>query len=178
MIDLSAIKKGKYYMKVPPRAMFWAQLLGTFIAGFVNLITANRLLGSQPDICTKKSPNSECRHANVFYSASVIWGVIAPDRMFGPSSIYNATNYFSILGFLLPIPFYYLMKAFPNSFLESVHVPVVLTTTGMMPPAQAYHYTNWLVLDFAFQYFAHRYHSEWHLYQDASLMPKFWQSFN
>ncbi|KAF9084584.1 hypothetical protein BGX29_002477, partial [Mortierella sp. GBA35] len=54
-------------------------------------------------------------------------------------------------------------KAFPNSWLDFVHIPVLLAATGMMPPAQAYHYTNWLALGFAFQFFARRYHPEWHL---------------
>ncbi|KAG9320230.1 hypothetical protein KVV02_005149 [Mortierella alpina] len=55
------------------------------------------------------------------------------------------------------------LKAYPNSFLEYVHIPVLLAATGMMPPAQAYHYTNWLAVGFMFQFFARRYHPEWHL---------------
>ncbi|KAG0098273.1 hypothetical protein BGZ93_000581, partial [Podila epicladia] len=158
----SDLKLG-HYMKIPPRAMFWAQLLGTFVAGLTNLITANWLLGSQPDICTMKSKDFNCPSARTFYAASVIWGVIAPDKMFGPTSIYNAINYFFILGFILPIPFYYLKKIWPNSALEFIHIPVLLAATGMMPPAQAYHYTNWLAVGFAFQFFARRYHPDWHL---------------
>ncbi|KAG0276054.1 hypothetical protein BGZ96_003489, partial [Linnemannia gamsii] len=53
--------------------------------------------------------------------------------------------------------------AFPNTWMDFIHIPVMLAATGMMPPAQAYHYTNWLALGFAFQFFARRYHSEWHL---------------
>ncbi|CAO3568084.1 unnamed protein product [Mortierella alpina] len=145
-----------HYMKIP-------LLLGTFIAGLTNLLTANWLLSTQKGICTKASKDFRCPSANTFYSASVIWGVIAPDRMFGPSSIYNAINYFFIIGFALPIPFYYLKKVFPNSFLDYVHIPVLLAATGMMPPAQAYHYTNWLAVGFLFQFFARRYHPDWHL---------------
>ncbi|KAF9926403.1 hypothetical protein FBU30_004003 [Linnemannia zychae] len=162
MTFTSDLKLG-HYMKVPPRAMFWAQLLGTFIAGLVNLLTANWLLNSQPGICTEENELFQCNFANTFYSASVIWGVIAPNLMFGPTSIYNAVNYFFVIGFLLPIPFYFFKKWFPNTWLDNVHIPIMFAATGMMPPAQAYHYTNWLALGFAFQYFARRYHSEWHL---------------
>ncbi|KAG0331693.1 hypothetical protein BG000_010684 [Podila horticola] len=110
-----------------------------------------------------KSKDFNCPSARTFYAASVIWGVIAPAKMFGPTSIYNAINYFFIIGFILPIPFYYLKKFWPNSVLEFIHVPVLLAATGMMPPAQAYHYTNWLAVGFAFQFFARRYHPDWHL---------------
>ncbi|KAG0006612.1 hypothetical protein BGZ65_006046 [Modicella reniformis] len=162
MTFTSDLKLG-HYMKVPPRAMFWAQLLGTVIAGLTNLLTANWLLNSQENICTKANDEFRCPSANTFYSASVIWGVIAPDRMFGPSSMYNAINYFFVIGFILPIPFYYLKKVFPKGWLDFVHIPVLLAATGMMPPAQAYNYTNWLVVGFIFQFFARRYHPDWHL---------------
>ncbi|KAF9419536.1 hypothetical protein BGZ94_009383 [Podila epigama] len=162
-LTFTADLKLGHYMKIPPRAMFWAQLLGTFIAGLTNLLTANWLLNTQPNICTKASQHFNCPSARTFYAASVIWGVIAPDKMFGPTSIYNAVNYFFILGFLLPIPFYYLKKLWPNSALEFIHIPVLLAATSMMPPAQAYNYTNWLAVGFLFQFFARRYHPDWHL---------------
>ncbi|KAF9272973.1 hypothetical protein BGZ88_004203, partial [Linnemannia elongata] len=114
-------------------------------------------------ICTEENKHFQCPSANTFFSASVIWGVIAPNLMFGPTSIYNAINYFFLIGFILPIPFYYLKKAFPNTWMDFIHIPVLLAATGMMPPAQAYHYTNWLAVGFAFQFFARRYHPEWHL---------------
>ncbi|OAQ25444.1 oligopeptide transporter [Linnemannia elongata AG-77] len=161
MTFTSDLKLG-HYMKVPPRAMFWAQLLGTVIAGTINLVTANWLLNSQKDICTKNEVFG-CPNANTFYSASVIWGVIAPNLMFGPTSMYNAINYFFLIGLVLPIPFYFLKKAYPNTWLDYVHVPVMLSATGMMPPAYPFHYANWLTLGFAFQFFARRYRSEWHL---------------
>ncbi|KAG0283860.1 hypothetical protein BGZ96_011767 [Linnemannia gamsii] len=162
MTFTSDLKLG-HYMKVPPRAMFWAQLLGTVIAGLVNLLTATWLLNSQKDVCTDESVQFQCTYVRTFYSASVIWGVISPNLMFGPTSIYNAVNYFFIIGFFLPIPFYFLKKAFPNTFLDYVHIPVLLAATGMMPPAKPFQYTNWLALGFAFQFFARRYRSEWHL---------------
>ncbi|KAF9368141.1 hypothetical protein CPB97_004918, partial [Podila verticillata] len=54
-------------------------------------------------------------------------------------------------------------KFWPNSALEFIHIPVLLAATGMMPPAQAYNYTNWLAVGFIFQFFARRYHPDWHL---------------
>ncbi|KAK3842640.1 MAG: OPT family small oligopeptide transporter [Linnemannia gamsii] len=161
MVFTSDLKLGQY-MKIPPRAMFWSQLLGTVIAGTVNLLTANWLMDTQEGICTT-NPQLQCNNARTFFSASVIWGVIAPNLMFGPTSMYNAINYFFLFGFLLPIPFYYLKKAYPNTWLDNIHIPVLLAVVGMMPPASPYHYTNWLALGFIFQYYIRRHHSAWHL---------------
>ena len=152
-----------HYMKVPPRAMFWTQCVGTVIAGLVNLVTANWLLASQDNICHEESKDFKCPSAGTFYSASVIWGVISPNRMFGPTSIYNAINYFFLIGFFLPIPFYFLQKRFPNTWMERIHIPVLLAATGMMPPAKPFNYPMWIAVGFIFQYFVRRRYATWHM---------------
>lgn len=63
-------------VKIPPRAMFVTQLIGTIVAGIVNYITAIYLMGHIPNICTSKNTRWQCRNANTFFSGSVIWGVI------------------------------------------------------------------------------------------------------
>jgi hypothetical protein len=98
----------------------------------------------------------------VFYSASVIWGVIGPGRMFGSSSIYHPLMYFFIFGLFIPIPFYLIAKKFPGTLLDGIHTPVLLTSTGMMPPARPYHYANWLTVGFLFQFCVKRYRREWY----------------
>ncbi|KAF9420378.1 hypothetical protein BGZ76_004099 [Entomortierella beljakovae] len=162
LVFTSDLKLG-HYMKVPPRSMFWAQLVGTSLAGLINLVTANWLLKSQHNVCNAEDPVWGCPNSQVFYSASVIWGVIAPDRMFGPSSIYNPINYFFLIGFVLPIPFYFIKKRFPDTWMDYIHIPLILASTGMMPPARPYHYFNWLIVGFIFQFYMRRYHSAWHL---------------
>ncbi|KAG0222737.1 hypothetical protein BGW41_005862 [Actinomortierella wolfii] len=152
-----------HYMKIPPRAMFWAQCLGTILAALLNVGVSHWLLNSQPDICTEKNETFGCPNANTFYSASVIWGVIGPNRMFGPKSIYNIVNYFFFFGFVLPIPFYFLYKKWPNSWLQYVHIPVILGATGMMPPALPFHFTNWILVGFIFQYLVRKYRTEWYM---------------
>ncbi len=62
--------------KIPPRAMFITQLIGTIIAGVINYLTANYLLTSIPHICTQENPRWTCPNANTFFSASIIWGAI------------------------------------------------------------------------------------------------------
>ncbi|KAG0220626.1 hypothetical protein BGW41_007694, partial [Actinomortierella wolfii] len=52
---------------------------------------------------------------------------------------------------------------FPNTWLELIHIPVVLNATGMMPPAYPFHYWNWITVGFVFQFFARRYRTEWYM---------------
>lgn len=177
-----------HYMKIPPRTMFWVQVISSIIAGFINLATTEWLLKVQPNICTKAGYPWTCRNTNsklssfinrsrkmkidnntfishsflAFYSASIIWGVIGPGRMFGAGSKYSIIQWGFLIGALLPIPIWYLSRKYPNSkILSQVHIPVLLAATSNMPPAQAYFYTNGIILGFIFMWFIKRYYNGW-----------------
>ncbi|KAF9409469.1 hypothetical protein BGZ94_001943, partial [Podila epigama] len=151
-----------HYMKIPPRIMFWVQVISSILAGLINLATTDWLLKVQPNICTKAGYPWTCRNTNTFYSASVIWGVIGPARMFGPGSLYSIIQWGFLLGAILPLPVWWLCRRYPNiRFLQKIHFPVLLAATSNMPPAQAYFYPNGILLGFIFMWYLRRYRNEW-----------------
>lgn len=157
---VSDLKLG-HYTKVPPRAMFWAQCVGTCIAGLVNLATAKWLMATVENICTPDAYPFTCPSAHTFYSASIIWGTIGPGNMFGGTSPYAVLNWFFLIGFLLPIPFYLLAKKYPNSFWKYVHIPLIFNATGMMPPAVPLNFSMWCATGFVFMYWLRKYRRKW-----------------
>ncbi|RKP23547.1 OPT oligopeptide transporter protein-domain-containing protein [Syncephalis pseudoplumigaleata] len=160
IVFLGDLKLG-HYMKIPPRHMFIAQTVGTFIAGLVNLGTAYLMFNLIPNICHEDERVWNCSNARVFYAASVIWGVIGPNRMFGSEGLYSALNWWFLAGFLLPLPFWLLSRRYPNSWVKYIHIPVLLGSTAIMPPAQAGMYTTWFILAFVFQFYIYRYRNDW-----------------
>ncbi|OZJ02606.1 hypothetical protein BZG36_04278 [Bifiguratus adelaidae] len=155
---LQDLKLG-HYIKVPPKAMFIVQCSGTFLAGIVNLATARWILQT-PGVC-ETSTQYTCPNAKVFYSASVIWGVIGPARQFAAGSPYTPTLYFFLIGFLLPIPFYLAARRWPNSWLKYVHIPLIFNATGIMPPAMPINFSMWILVGTIFMYYLRRYHHAW-----------------
>ncbi|KAK6133045.1 hypothetical protein DH2020_033200 [Rehmannia glutinosa] len=81
---LSDFKLG-HYMKIPPKSMFIVQLVGTVVASSVYFSTSWWLLTTVEHICdTSLLPDGSpwtCPGDDVFYNASIIWGVIGPLRM-------------------------------------------------------------------------------------------------
>jgi OPT family oligopeptide transporter len=157
---LGDLKLG-HYMKIPPRHMFIAQTVGAFIAGVVNLGTAYLMFNLVPNICSEDERVWSCDSARVFYAASVIWGVIGPNRMFGSEGFYAALNWWFLIGLLLPIPFWLLSRRYPNSWFKYIHIPVFLGSTANMPPARPGMYTSWFILGFIFQFVVYRYRHAW-----------------
>ncbi|PHT29862.1 Oligopeptide transporter 3 [Capsicum baccatum] len=82
-----------HYMKIPPRCMYTAQLVGTLVAGTINLAVAWWMLGSIENICDVETlhPDSPWTSPKfrVTFDASVIWGLIGPQRLFGPGGLYR-----------------------------------------------------------------------------------------
>ncbi|KAK9942893.1 hypothetical protein M0R45_008536 [Rubus argutus] len=106
-----------HYMKIPPRSMFLVQLIGTILAGTVNLLVAEWLLGSIKNICVD-DPHSDspwtCPNDRVFFDASVIWGLAGPKRIFGSLGNYSAINWFFLGGAIGPVFVWLLHRAFPK----------------------------------------------------------------
>ncbi|KAK0586235.1 hypothetical protein LWI29_003267 [Acer saccharum] len=158
-----------HYMKIPPRTMFMAQVVGTVIACFVYLGTAWWLMETIPNICDTTASNSvwTCPSDTVFYDASVIWGLIGPRRIFGDLGTYEAVNWFFLAGAIAPILVWLAAKAFPNQeWIRLINMPVLIGATGMMPPATAVNYTTWIIMGFLSGFVVYRYR------------PDLWQRYN
>lgn len=155
-----------HYMKIPPRSMFMAQVVGTVISVIVYLLTAWWLMETVPNLCDTSllPPNSPwtCPPDGVFFDASVIWGLVGPRRIFGDLGEYGNVNWFFLGGAVAPLLVWLAHKAFPNqNWIRLIHMPVLLGSTSMMPPASAINFTSWIVIGFLSGFVVFRYRPEW-----------------
>ncbi|KAK8936768.1 Oligopeptide transporter 1 [Platanthera zijinensis] len=155
-----------HYMKIPPKAMFITQLSGTMIAAAVYFGTAWMLLEKVANICSpSKLPAGSpwtCPGDDVFFTASIIWGLAGPKRIFGHLGHYSAVNFFFLIGLLLPVPFWLLSKVFPdNKVLRYLHIPLIVAGAGGIPPAHTVNYIMWGVVGIFFNYFIYKTHKLW-----------------
>ncbi|KAF9609027.1 hypothetical protein IFM89_012467 [Coptis chinensis] len=162
---LSDFKLG-HYMKIPPRSMFAVQLVGTLISSSVYFGTAWWLLESVEGICQphllKKGSPWTCPGDDVFYNASVIWGVVGPRRMFGDLGQYKKLNYFFLVGILAPLPVWALSRMFPKQkWIGLINMPIILGATGAMPPGRAVNYLMWGAVGFVFNFYIYRRYKRW-----------------
>nr|POF22830.1 oligopeptide transporter 1 [Quercus suber] len=155
-----------HYMKIPPRSMFIVQLVGTLVASSNYFATAWWLLSSNKDICDplllpEGSPWT-CPGDDVFYNASIIWGVIGPLRMFTKYGIYKEMNWFFLLGFLAPIPGWFLSRKYPNiKWLRLINMPIIIGATSSMPPTKAVNYWAWGAVGIFFNFYIYRKFKAW-----------------
>ncbi|TVU17005.1 hypothetical protein EJB05_33011, partial [Eragrostis curvula] len=165
LIFLQDFKLG-HYMKIPPRTMFMAQVVGTLVAAVVHIATAWWLMETVPNICnTELLPNGSpwtCPSDHVFYDASVIWGLIGPRRIFGDLGTYSAVNWFFLGGAVAPVLVWLAHKAFPRRrWILLVNMPVLIGAINQMLPATAVNFTTWILVGFLSGYVLYRHRRSW-----------------
>ncbi|WRX28328.1 Oligopeptide transporter [Theobroma cacao] len=155
-----------HYMKIPPKSMFIVQLVGTVVASSCYFGTAWWLLSSIQHICDpallpEGSPWT-CPGDDVFYNASIIWGVVGPLRMFSKYGNYPQMNWFFLIGLLAPVPVWWLSRKFPEKkWIRLIHMPMILGATQGMPPAKAVHYICWGTVGIFFNWYVYNRYKRW-----------------
>lgn len=142
------------------------QLVGTLVAGTINLAVSWWMLGSMENICDVEAlhPDSPwtCPKFRVTFDASVIWGLIGPQRLFGPGGLYRNLVWLFLIGALLPVPIWVLSKIFPEKkWIPLINIPVISYGFAGMPPATPTNIASWLITGMIFNYFVFKYRKEW-----------------
>jgi OPT family small oligopeptide transporter len=141
-----------HYMKIPPRTMFTAQVVATILSCFVQVLVLNFALDNIKDVCTiKQAQHFTCPGAKVFYSASVIWGLLGPQRIFSPGQVYSVLLIMFPIGAAFPIILWYAQKRWPKSLWQYAMAPIILGGVSMIPPATPLNYLSWGIVGFIFQ---------------------------
>ncbi|KAJ7767859.1 OPT oligopeptide transporter [Mycena maculata] len=164
-----------HYMKIPPRPMFWGQIVATIVAGTVQLGVQAWMFTHIDNMC---APNQKdgfiCPSTEVFGTASIIRSLISSMLKFtddffkvslarvcsSPKGTHTTLIFFFLIGAACPLIAWSLSKKFPNSLLRYIN-PVIFNGTGAIPPATALNYVPWAAVGFIFQYVIRRRHFSW-----------------
>jgi OPT family small oligopeptide transporter len=153
-----------HYMKVPPRVMFSSQVIASVWSAILQIAVMNWALANIPDICTPDQANSyTCPGTRVFYTASVVWGVIGPARIFSGTAMYSSLQWFWLVGLVTPIITWLLARRWPKSMWRYISTPVIYGGQGMLPPATVYIYLCWGIVGVIFNFFIKRRYTGWWL---------------
>ncbi|KAF8260563.1 OPT oligopeptide transporter protein-domain-containing protein [Lactarius quietus] len=151
-----------HYMKIPPRPMFFCQVVATIIAGTVQLGVQAWLFSNVEDICSPTQKDGFiCPDTSVFGNASIIWGVMGPQHIFSHGQLYYGLLFFFLIGTALPIIQWKLQKRFKIGLLRYLNFPVIFSTMSSMPPATPINFVPSVLVCFIFNYVIRRRHFGW-----------------
>ncbi|WVQ74390.1 OPT family small oligopeptide transporter [Cryptococcus sp. DSM 104548] len=130
----SDLKLG-WYTSIPPREMFTCQIIGTVLGALVNYATLESVLTSKRPYLTGAlvDPTAQWtgRAPSIFYSASIIWGAVAPARFF--SGGYEVLYLGFLVGAAVPIGLWMAHKRWPEYKLNKVVFPIICSGATVIP---------------------------------------------
>lgn len=146
-------QKQAHYWRIAPRALFRIQMVSCVLNSLIAVGIINLAYSTIDDYCAPRQDQKfTCPGTNTFYSASVIWGVIGPKRVF--SGLYPIFQWCFLIGFLLAFPCWILKKYYGHTVIGKYFHPIVLTN-GMMnyAPYNLSYLTPGMYMSFAFMYY-------------------------
>lgn len=152
-------------MRIPPRAMFRIQIISTVVYSFVSLGVVNLAMLTITDYCqSHQAQKFTCPSSTTFYSASVLWGVIGPKKIF--NGVYPSLRYCFLIGFLLVFPTVFLQKKFKRNKIIQSFQPTLLIG-GMLnwcPYNLSYYTPNFIAAFFFMHVIKKRFFAWWNKY--------------
>ncbi|KAI6102356.1 origin recognition complex subunit 5 C-terminus-domain-containing protein [Pisolithus thermaeus] len=124
-----------HYMKIPPRKMFWCQIVAAMVAATTQLGVQTWMFNNIPDMCSQDQKDGfTCPYTEVFGTASIIWGVVGPALQFSSGQRYHSLRYVN---------------------------PVFFNGTSLIPPATALNFVPWALVNYIFQNIIRKHNFPW-----------------
>ncbi|EEU35797.1 uncharacterized protein NECHADRAFT_94777 [Fusarium vanettenii 77-13-4] len=155
-LDFANDLKLGHYLKIPQRQVFWCQIVATVLSAFISVGVMNFQVLKIENVCQPGQKDKfTCPQMESFFTAAVLFGSLAPRRVFGTGGQYTALLAAFPVGLALPIIHYYATRRLPRThWLTKVH-PVVMMkgayswspyNIGYMWPAVPPAWLSWIYL--------------------------------
>ncbi|KAG4257794.1 OPT family small oligopeptide transporter, partial [Fusarium proliferatum] len=130
-LDFANDLKLGHYLKIPQRQTFWCQTVATVVSAFVCTAVMNFQILNIPDICQPTQKDRfTCPGVESYFTAAVLFGSLAPQRVFGEGGLYTALLAAFPVGLAFPVIYYYATRRLPKThWLTKLH-PVVIFSGG------------------------------------------------
>ncbi|KPI35392.1 Glutathione transporter 1 [Cyphellophora attinorum] len=162
-IKFSSDMKLGHYMKIPPKLLFKVQFVATIVASLVQIGVLNWMFINIPHICTPEAINGfNCPIARVHFNGSILWGVVGPQRFFGPGALYRPLVWAFLVGLLAPIVVWLIGRnSDKKSVWRKINLPVLFGSLSWIPPATGLNFSIWAIVCFLFNSLARRRAPAW-----------------
>ncbi|KAJ9606745.1 hypothetical protein H2200_008754 [Cladophialophora chaetospira] len=161
-IKFSSDLKLGHYMKIPPKLLFKVQMVATLVSSLVQIAVLNWMFINIPGICTPQAINGfNCPIARVHFNGSILWGVVGPQRFFGPGALYRPLVWAFLIGFIAPVLVWLLGRNKKKSIFRKINLPVLFGSLSWIPPATGLNFSVWAVVCFTFNAFIRRRAPSW-----------------
>ena len=129
-----------------------AQLVSAVLAGSLKVGFKQVLFHKYQDICTPNQPQHlTCPGSRIFFTSSIFWGIVGPDRQFGSGALYHPMLYTIVFGAFIPLPFWFWGRLHPNSVFAQASTPLWFSNSVPISPLSGISVSSSIMVGFIFQ---------------------------
>ncbi|KAF7312525.1 OPT oligopeptide transporter [Mycena indigotica] len=155
------------YTKLPPRAAFTAQILGTLFGAVLNFVLMNSIIDAQrPILLSVEGTNIwSGQQPQQYNSQAIAWGGLS-HQLFALNQRYEWVAWAYVVGLAVPVPFWIAYRYFPKLRTDYLYTPVIC------------YYIGWLCVGInssVSSYFVIAYLSQWWL---RTRYPRWFTKYN
>ncbi|KAG2111688.1 OPT oligopeptide transporter protein-domain-containing protein [Suillus discolor] len=121
------------YAKLPPRAAFTAQVLGTLLGAALNYVLMNSIIDSQREILLSVQGTNiwSGQQPQSYNSQAIAWGGLAHE-LFSSGQRYQWVPLSYIIGLVAPLPFWIVHRYWPRLRTDYYYTPIICAYIGWL----------------------------------------------
>jgi OPT family oligopeptide transporter len=155
------------YAKLPPRAAFTAQILGTLLGAVLNYIMMNSIIDNQREILLSVQGTNiwSGQQPQMYNSQAIAWGGLSYE-LFSAGQRYQWVPLAYVIGLFIPVPFWVIHRYWPKLRADYLYTPIIA------------YYIGWLCVGInscILSYFAVAFLSQWWL---RTRYPRWFTKYN
>ncbi|KAG2134261.1 OPT oligopeptide transporter protein-domain-containing protein [Suillus cothurnatus] len=155
------------YAKLPPRAAFTAQIMGTLLGAVLNYIMMNSIIDNQREILLSVQGTNiwSGQQPQMYNSQAIAWGGLSYE-LFSAGQRYQWVPWAYVVGLFVPVPFWVIHRYWPKLRADYLYTPVIA------------YYIGWLCVGInssLLSYFAVAFLSQWWL---RTRYPRWFAKYN
>ncbi|CCM06550.1 uncharacterized protein FIBRA_08825 [Fibroporia radiculosa] len=158
---LSDLKLGQY-TKLPPRACFAVQIVGTIVGGIFNYVITQDIVNNERTILLSNEGSRTWSGQQVqsYNALAVMWGAMGPE-IFGPKGTYFIVPLGCVIGLGVPIIPWLLYKRFRWEWCKTMNFAVIAYYIGDLAGGTNGYINTWMAIGLFSHFYIRRYHAGW-----------------
>ncbi|SZF01377.1 unnamed protein product [Blumeria hordei] len=156
-----SLKFGQY-SKLSPKCTFAVQILGTLFGAIINYILMSTITTNQREILLSTQGTNiwSGQAIQSFNSNAIAFGAL-PKYLFGVGRAYQFVIFALPIGFIAPLPFYFLHRRFPSLGFDKIVTPVIFWFMGFLAIGINSSVPMFFAVGFIVQFYVRKRYPEW-----------------
>ncbi|KZP23288.1 OPT superfamily oligopeptide transporter [Athelia psychrophila] len=150
------------YTKLPPRAAFTAQIIGTLFGAVLNFVLMNSIIDNQTPILLSPEGSNiwSGQQPQQYNSQAIAWGGLAHE-LFAAGKRYQWVSWAYVVGLIVPVPFWVVHRYYPRLRADYLYTPIIAYFIGWLCVGINASITMYFVIAWFSQWFLRTRYPRW-----------------